>query len=1055
MKILFAVSNENVSDAIVKSYQKNYNDTITYKNVFYFNAIIKEIQRDKQYDRIIISEDLEPFANNNYNAIDKFIYERLEAISSEIKDFSDKRIPIILICTDRRTKSSAMIKKIFNIDIYDAVIGSDRKIENVCKLIKEPRTKVDARQYYKIDNEEEDGDSAGEDISEEEVQNIVNYYKKLGKNEERYADSFNNIATQYTDAQLKIIIRYLPINVKAVLEAECAKYQELVTFDNPETVRETKEKEKLKRRKQIEREEEEERIREKLAQNKKKEEAEKRKKQNEYIPNNSGKELRQEVKTNSKTTTGIGILDDKINKPAMQGKVVIPNAIDTKQARKVLSDEEMNVRKATKKVNEKSNVLDNKPIKEEKIVENTPQQKVVEEKKEIKNVAKLPGFDDIETDNIEVNFSNVDTKKDVQVKEAIQKDTIQKEEKAENPLNIEKTSDEKAIPQINDVEKAPAKRGRPRKTPLPEENIPKPAGKRGRPRKTPLPEEEAIQKPKGKRGRPRKTPLPEENIDETIESNNIVDTKAKMPEVENENITSTFSSFDAFEVPEGKTEDTTSSAILPGLDEEFENIEMVNKESVTEQETTTNMIDDAFTNSDLSDNIEDNSIESETNLQEEETTTLPGMLDIDFEEEQESNVGSLNLEDEIEQENNVSGLNLEDEIEQESNVSSLNLEDEIEQEENLNEFENISNDDINNNVTTSLPGFEDLDDMLSGNNESQEESTLPGFEDEISSNIASATSYRESDKERKESIKKLEENRVYSTGTLENVLAPDKKIVAFIGTSKNGTSFIVNNLASLFSSIGIKTAILDMTKNRNSYYIYTNNDERLRQISYSAIDKLENGIAEGIKADRNLDVFTAVPNEEKDFSNAEAILTTLIKNESLVLIDCDYDTPLGYFANAQEIYLVQSMDILTIQPLTAFLRELKANGILNQEKLRVVINKEIKVRGLTSKTVIGGMSFYNNPSMSYMTELFNKDKIKACTLPFEDAIYSKYLETLVNCNISISGYSKNFMNSLKILGNMVYPLLSKQSYVKNGPDYGRSNFSTEMNNTLNQMRKKY
>jgi len=189
--------------------------------------------------------------------------------------------------------------------------------------------------------------------------------------------------------------------------------------------------------------------------------------------------------------------------------------------------------------------------------------------------------------------------------------------------------------------------------------------------------------------------------------------------------------------------------------------------------------------------------------------------------------------------------------------------------------------------------------MLSGNNESQEESTLPGFEDEISSNIASATSYRESDKERKESIKRLEENRVYSTGSLENVLTPDKKIVAFIGTSKNGTSFIVNNLASLFSSIGIKTAILDMTKNRNAYYIYTNNDERLRQISYDAIDKLENGIAEGIKADRNLDVYTAVPNEEKDFSNAEAILTTLIKNESLVLIDCDYDTPLGYFANSQ------------------------------------------------------------------------------------------------------------------------------------------------------------
>ena len=66
MRILFAVSNENVSDAIVKSYHKNYNDTITFKNVFYFNAIIKEIQRDRTYDRIVVSEDLEPFANNNY-----------------------------------------------------------------------------------------------------------------------------------------------------------------------------------------------------------------------------------------------------------------------------------------------------------------------------------------------------------------------------------------------------------------------------------------------------------------------------------------------------------------------------------------------------------------------------------------------------------------------------------------------------------------------------------------------------------------------------------------------------------------------------------------------------------------------------------------------------------------------------------------------------------------------------------------------------------------------------------------------------------------------------
>ena len=314
-------------------------------------------------------------------------------------------------------------------------------------------------------------------------------------------------------------------------------------------------------------------------------------------------------------------------------------------------------------------------------------------------------------------------------------------------------------------------------------------------------------------------------------------------------------------------------------------------------------------------------------------------------------------------------------------------------------------------------------------------------------------------KERRESIQKIEENKLYTTGSLNTVLTKDKKIVAFVGTSKSGTSFLVNNLANLFSSIGVKTAILDMTQNKNAYYIYTDNNENLRNIAYTSIENLENGIAEGIKVDRNLNVYTALPNDNKDYSNAEAILSTLVQNESLVLIDCDFHTDFGYFANAQEIYLVQSMDILTIQPLTAFLRELKTKGLLDEEKLRIVINKELRVKSLSSKSVIGGMSFYIDPAMSYMTELFNKDKVKACTIPFDENVYAKYLEQILNCAISISGYNKNFMNSLKILGNMVYPLLSKQTY--NAPrntfeanNYG-NNFSNQMNDTLNQMKNKY
>ena len=82
MKVLFAVSNEEISESIVKKYQKEYKQIISYKNVYYFNAILKELQKDKTYDRVVISEDLEAFTNTQYDQIDKFIFEKLDRASS-------------------------------------------------------------------------------------------------------------------------------------------------------------------------------------------------------------------------------------------------------------------------------------------------------------------------------------------------------------------------------------------------------------------------------------------------------------------------------------------------------------------------------------------------------------------------------------------------------------------------------------------------------------------------------------------------------------------------------------------------------------------------------------------------------------------------------------------------------------------------------------------------------------------------------------------------------------------------------------------------------------
>ena len=239
MKVLFAVNNDEISNAIVKKYQKDYKEILSYKNVYYFNAILKELQKDKTYDRVVISEDLEPFANNNYDTIDKFLFEKLDNISDEATNAEGNDTDIILICSDRRTKAETMLNKIFGIGIYNAIIGQDRSIDEVCRLINKPRTKKEAKLYYKIELDNVNYQAESEDsVSETEVQNILAHYKRLGKNEDKYVDSFNNIVSQYNDAQLKIIIRYLPMGVKAVLEERSPKYQELVDYNaKPEKAR--------------------------------------------------------------------------------------------------------------------------------------------------------------------------------------------------------------------------------------------------------------------------------------------------------------------------------------------------------------------------------------------------------------------------------------------------------------------------------------------------------------------------------------------------------------------------------------------------------------------------------------------------------------------------------------------------------------------------------------------------------------------------------------------------------------------------------------------------
>ena len=728
MKVLFAVSNEEITESIVKRYQKEYKEIISYKNVYYYNAILKELQKDKNYDRVIISEELEAFTHTQYDQIDKFIFDKLDGISDEAANLKGEDIPIILISSDRREKSDTMLVKLFGIGIYDVLLGNDRSVENVCKLLNKPRSKKEAKIYYKIDSDDVTYQAENEnDVSEVEIQNILAHYKRLGKDEDKYVESFNRIASQYNDVQLRIITKFLPLNVRAVLEGKSEKYQQIISFNS---------------------------------------------KVSDNLRAQSIVKNKEEAGTSSKLLTN----PDKEN--ILSKPVVIPSAVN------------MNGFKKFSKVKSELELEDEEEPKVEPEISKEIEQEVVEQ------------------------------------------------------------PEEKMVQEEN--------------------NIP--------------------EQPKKRRGRPRKNPITEENEEVKVE-----ELEAKQPE----------QSFNPISEPE-----------------------------------------------------------------KEEETILPGFEDYnDIKDEQEENI---------------------------------------------------------------LPGFEE--------EENQEE--LQKYEQPIQS------TYQQHEQPIQNTYQQHEDIDI------SNLLTTGKKVACFIGTSKNGTSFVVNNLAEITSSMGIDTAILDTTRNRNSYYIYTKNEEELRKTAMNCVSNLLNGNAIGINAGKNLTVYTSLPTETEGIENAGAILQTLLQKHSLVLIDCDFETPMEYFQKTQEIYLVQTFDVLTIQPLTAFLRELKSKNILDQSKLRVILNKAVKIRGVNDKTIIGGMAYYNDPAMSFMTELFDKSTIRYITIPFDEEVYAKYLEGVINCEISIKGYPKNIVQTFKELSNIVYPLVSgKSTYVP--PKIQSNGFTPSMNSTLDQMKRRY
>ena len=893
MKVLFAINDDNITNAIVNKYQQKYKEIITSKNVYYFNAIIKELQRDKSYDAVVIGEDLEPISNNSYEAIDKFLFDKLDYISDEATKNGGEDIPIIFICSERRTKSDQLLVKLFSIGVYDALIGADRSINMVCALINKPRNKKEAKKYYKIESDDVDyKQESNEEVSESEIQSIISHYKRIGSNVDKCVESFNRISEQYDETQLRIIVKFLPLEIKAILETNSPIYQKLVM-------------------------------------------------EGTVLSNGKYTKYNKEVKKQS----SLDFLEKDLEKTKLTEPVVIPSSIDVNKNQTINIPHPNrqpvnNIQQASVRNNNMSNLNNMNMQRNQPNVKqmnngynmnggmsNMPQNGFRPQNANMNsNVRITPN------NTMSQRMNNMDS--NIQSRPNIQNSIITDQNNTEVPKNVGDEEKKNVEPESSET-----KRGR------------------GRPKKQLTPEEIAEKENKTKRGRGRPRKIQEEVDITPVEEKEV--------------------------------------KLLNGPIKEFEEIKQVDNNNIETNNGLNNASNDNIPNNNVStNNTQNNSIQQNTQKNQQPVKNI---------------YNSQNPYDMFSA--NPYGGSM-------ANPYGQSFEDFGNQEELENVFNESNENTMDNMNTTNTNNSFQNSDM---NNNYQLESI--------------------------------------NTQNVENNLLIEKgKVAAFVGTTKNGTSFVVNNLALALSQNGINTAIVDLTKNKNSYYMFTNNDSRLMKTAMESLRGLSRGVVNGLQVNKYLTVFTALPGELDDEGDPREILKNISSNFEITLLDCDFKTNSAYFVYCNEIYLVQSMDAFTIQPLTQFLSDLKTKNLLDENKLRIVINKYVKMKRLSDKMIIGGMSKYNEPSMTLQRDLFNSQTIKYMRLPFDEQTYTRYLEEIAMCNLNLNGYSRNVLMGLEELRNMVYPLIPGNKNTgyntKRGYNTGRNttNFSSNINDTLNKMR---
>jgi hypothetical protein len=204
VKILFALNQDksrNTEEAIISVYSESNGVDVQYKKEYDLDGV-KNALLTEHFDMILMNEELE---RDNTVA------------TTYIDEITDKYpdIRIILLVASYHEKD-AYVRKLFNIGVYDIIYAHDINIDRIIELMKEPRTKMQAKEYLGLsDVEDAVVESELRTIPEDQLDSIVSYF--MNSDGENYSGIFEHINRQYNEYQMVHLVRNLPLEVKTRL----------------------------------------------------------------------------------------------------------------------------------------------------------------------------------------------------------------------------------------------------------------------------------------------------------------------------------------------------------------------------------------------------------------------------------------------------------------------------------------------------------------------------------------------------------------------------------------------------------------------------------------------------------------------------------------------------------------------------------------------------------------------------------------------------------------------------------------------------------------------